>query len=153
MTDQEEGYIHFVSCIASLNTAWRLINIIKVERDNPLIGPAFRYALVEYSKPYSESRGSGRKRRLDTSCIPPDTLDLHKRVTDSRDQVHAHSDLKLMDAKLYVHEVQGQRITGIVQNFITGVEELPNIEEIQKLIEGTLDNMYAKEKVLAAALP
>ena len=58
-----------------------------------------------------------------------------------------------MDAKLYVHEVQGQRFTRIVQNTITGVEELPNIERIQKLIEGALDNMYAKEKVLAAALP
>ena len=58
-----------------------------------------------------------------------------------------------MDAKLYVHEVEGQRFTGIVQNIITGVEELPNIEKIQKLIEGTLDNMYAKEKILEATLP
>lgn len=152
MTDQEEEFVHFVSCIASLNNAWRLINIIKAESGNLLVGPAFRYALVEYSKPYRDSRGSGRKRRLDTSCIPTDMLALHERVTDSRDQVHAHSDLTVMDAKLYVHEVQEQRFTGIVQNTITGVEELPNIKRIEKLIEGTLDNMYAKEKVLAAAL-
>ena len=152
MTDQEEEFVHFVSCIESLNNAWRLINIIKTDRGNPLIGPAFRYALVEYSKPYRESRGRGRKRRLDASCIPTDMLALHERGTDSRDQVHAHSDLTVMDAKLYVHEVQGQRFTGIIQNIITGVEELPNIERIQKLIEGTLDNMYAKEKILAAAL-
>jgi hypothetical protein len=153
MTDQEEEFVHFVSCIASLNNAWRLINSIKSESGNPLVGPAFRYALVEYSKPYRESRGNRRKRRLDTSCIPTDMLALHERITNSRDQVHVHSDLTLMDAKLYVHEVEGQRFTGIVQNIITGVEELPNIEKIQKLIEGTLDNMYAKEKILEAALP
>jgi hypothetical protein len=152
MTDQEKEFVHFVSCIESLNNAWRLINVIKAERDNPLVGPAFRYALIEYSKPYRESRGSGRKRGLDTSCIPADMLALHKRLTDSRNQVHAHSDLTVMDAKLYVHEVQGQRFTGIVQSRITGVEELSNIEEIQELIESTLDNMYAKEKVLEAAL-
>ena len=64
MTDQEEEFVHFVSCIASLNNAWRLINSIKSESGNRLVGPAFRYALVEYSKPYRESRGSRRKRRL-----------------------------------------------------------------------------------------
>lgn len=153
MTDQEEEFVHFVSCIASLNNAWRLINRIKAESGNPLVGPAFRYALVEYSKPYRESRSRRRKRRLDTSCIPTDMLALHERITNSRDQAHAHSDLTIMDAKLYVHEVQGQRFAGIVQNIITGVEELPNIEEIQKLIEGTLDNMYAREKIIEAALP
>jgi len=57
-----------------------------------------------------------------------------------------------MNAKLYIHEVQGQHFTGIVQNRITGFEELPNIEEIHRLIEGTLDNMYAKEEILEAAL-
>ena len=49
MTDQEEEFVHFVLCIASLNNSWRLINIIKAESGNLLVGPAFRYALVEYS--------------------------------------------------------------------------------------------------------
>jgi len=152
MTDQEEEFVHFVSCIESLNNAWRLINRVKAERGNPLIGPAFRYALVEYSKPYRGSRCNGRERRLGISYIPEDMLALHKRITDSRDQVQAHSDLTVMNAKLYIHEVQGQHFTGIVQNRITGFEELPNIEEIHRLIEGTLDNMYAKEEILEAAL-
>ncbi|MBY0248712.1 MAG: hypothetical protein K2Q17_13695 [Nitrospiraceae bacterium] len=154
MTDQEEEFVHFVSCIESLNNAWRLINIIKAQSSNPLVGHAFRYALVEYSKPYRESRvnSTRRKRRLDRSCIPKDMLALHERITNLRDQVLTHSDLTVMDAKLYVHKVQGQCFTGIVQNIITGVEELPNIEKILKLIEGTLDNMYTKEKELEAAL-
>ncbi len=79
--------------------------------------------------------------------------ELHKRIIDSRDQIHAHSDLAVMDAKLYVHESQGVRFSTILQNVITGVEEFKNIDEIQKLIESTLENMYEKEKLLEAKLP
>lgn len=154
MTDQEEEFVHFVSCIASLNNAWRLINVIKGEIGNPLVGAAFQYVLIEYSKPYRESRSdSGKKRRLDTSYVPQARLALHKRLTDSRDQINAHSDLTVMNARLYVTEIQGRRFSSIVQNIITGVEELKNLGEIQLLIEGTLENMYVKEKALEAALP
>jgi hypothetical protein len=58
-----------------------------------------------------------------------------------------------MEAKLNIREIQGQRFTSICQNNVTGVEELPNIDEIQVLIERTLDNMYVKVKVLENALP
>lgn len=154
MTDQEEEFVHFVSCIESLNKAWRLINVIKGEIGNPLVSAAFQYVLIEYSKPYRESRSdSGKKRRLDTSCVPQARLALHKRLTDSRDQINAHSDLTVMNARLYVTETQGRRFSSIVQNIITGVEELKNLGEIQLLIEGTLENMYVKEKALEAALP
>lgn len=155
MTKQEEEFIHFVSCIECLNRVWRLISTIKAAQRSPLVGFAFRFALVEYSKPYNASRGTVKdKHKLDTSCIPPDLLAVHTRIVNSRDQVHAHSDLTVMKAKLYISETQGkQRFTAIVQNIITGVEELPNIDEIQVLIERTLDNMYIKEKVLENALP
>jgi len=157
MIEQEEKFIHFVSCIKWLNNTWRLLNTIKNEKDNPLVAPAFPFALIEYSKPYRQSRGITRKNVkgfiLGTMYIPLKLLALHERITNSRDQVHAHSDLTVMDAKLYVHEFKGQRYTVIPQNFITGGEELSNIDEIIGLIEATLDNMYVKEKELENALP
>jgi hypothetical protein len=71
MTEQEEEFIHFVLCIEYPNRAWNLINTIKVAESGPLVGFAFRFALVEYSKPYNTSRGTvKKKRKLDTSCIP-----------------------------------------------------------------------------------
>ena len=153
MTEQEEEFIHFVLCIECLNRVWRLMNTIKDAQSSSLVGFAFRFALVEYSKPYNSSRGTfKKKRKLDTSCIPPDLLALHTRIVNSRDQIHAHSDLTVMDAKLYISEIQGKRFTTISRNIVTGVEELPNIDEIQVLIERTLDNMYIKEKVLENAL-
>lgn len=152
MTEQEEQFVHFTSCISSLNNAWLIINKIKEQKDNPLFGPAFRFALIEYSKPYRQSYGLKRW-KLDDSYVPDEMKALHKRITDARDQVHAHTDLTVLGAKLYVKETEGHRFSGIVQNKISGLEELSNIDDIKKLIEGTLDNMYIKKKELEAALP
>ena len=58
-----------------------------------------------------------------------------------------------MAAKLSVHESMGQRFSLIVQTAITGLEELPNLDEVIALIEATLDSMYIEEKVLEDALP
>jgi hypothetical protein len=155
MTEQEERYVHFVSCISALNNAWRLICSIKEQQglSNSLIGAAFRYALIEYSKPYTESRGTVKKKwRLDTTHVPQDMQDLHKRITDARDQVHAHSDLTVMDAKILMNEIRDMPPL-ISQNIISGLEELKNIDAIQRLIEATLENMYEEEKRLVPQLP
>ena len=153
MTEQEEHFIHFTSSVAWLNTAWCLLQLIREQSGNSLIGPAFRFALIEYCKPYKLSKGAIKWFKLDTKFIPNNLLPLHKRIVDSRDQVHAHSDLTIMEAKLSVYVFMGQRYSLVVQNRITGVEELPNLAEVIALIEGTLDNMYVEEKILEAALP
>lgn len=153
MTEQEEHFIHFSACVVWQNNAWRLLQAVRDQPTNPLIGPAFRFALIEYSKPYKLSRGVLKPRKLDTRFIPPDLLTLHQRIIDSRDQIHAHSDLTIMEAKLSVHEFMGQRYTLIAQNKISGTEELPKLAEVIALIEATLDSMYVEEKLLEAALP
>jgi hypothetical protein len=78
--------------------------------------------------------------------------DLHKRITDARDQVHAHSDLTVMDAKILMNEIRDMPPL-ISQNIISGLEELKNIDAIQRLIEATLENMYEEEKRLVPQLP
>ena len=153
MTEQEEQYIHFVSCTTWLNNAWSLLKTIQQQTGNSLIGPAFRFALIEYCKPYKQSHGVNRKFSLDSTHIPAAHLALHKQLLKSRDQVHAHSDLTVMDAKLSVHESQGHRYTLIAQNRVTGVEDLPKLEEVAALIEATLDNMYLHVKQLENGLP
>ena len=153
MTEQEEYFVHFASCIIWLNNAWRLLNTIHTQPKNPLSGSAFRFALIEYCKPYKLSHGNNKKFKLDTSLIPKELVPLHERIIASRDQIHAHSDLTVMDARLHVHEFMGQRYTLIPQNIIDTTEEFPNLQEIVTLIEATLDNMYIQVKVLEAQLP
>jgi hypothetical protein len=160
MTEQEEKYVHFVSCINDLNNAWRLLQEIKLCKGNPLVSAAFQFALIEYSKPFkvsfgtvSNPRGKPITHKLGESHIPIKYIDLHKRIIDARDKIHAHSDLTVMEAKLYVKNSPHGKIVGAVQNKIYGTEELSNIDAIIDLIEQSLDSMYVEVKRLEAALP
>ncbi len=116
MTEQEEQYLYFVSCINALNNAWRLLQEIKRCKRNSLVGAAFQFALIEYSKPYIvsfgtvlNSKGKSIPRKLDESHIPATHIQLHKRIIDARDQIHSHSDLTVMEAKLYVKSSPQER--------------------------------------------
>jgi len=99
MTQQEEQYVHFVSCTDSFNSAWRILHEIKVSPGNSLIGAAFQFAIIEYAKPYTISFGISGRHKLDDRYVPSAHRDLHKRLIDTRNQILAHADLTVMDAK------------------------------------------------------
>mgnify|MGYP001545616727 CR=1 FL=1 len=147
MTELEEEFIHFRLCIDRLNSAWLILNAVKSNSGNPLAGPAFRYALVEYSTSYRLSRGQVNKKgwKLGTSFIPPEFLGLHNRILDSRDQTHAHTDLTVLEPRPYFTAIDGEHKIRIVQNRIHGLEELTNLDSIIEMIEGTLTKMYERE--------
>jgi hypothetical protein len=152
MSIQEEQYIHFVASMENLNHAWLVLKEIKKCGGHPLISPAFQFALVEYAKPYRQSYGELRRHKLDGRHVPPQHLDLHNRLLAARDRVHAHSDLTVMEAKLYVANTSHGLHASIVQNVIHRTEELSNIDAIIDLIEKTLDSMYVEAKQLEAGL-
>ena len=66
--------------------------------------------------------------------------------------MHAHADLTILEAKLYLTETQGAPSVIISGNNIHGLEELSNIDGIIRLIEGTLDNMYAEQDIRVRTL-
>jgi hypothetical protein len=161
MTYQEEQYVHFVSSIGKLNNAWRILREIKLHGDHPLVGPAFQFALIEYSKPYTVSYGTEldakgkpkHKHLLDEKYIPGNHRALHSRLLTARNKIHAHDDLNVKEAKLHVAKTGHGKFVGTVQNIIYGSEELSNIDDIIDLIELTLDSMYVEAERLKAALP
>lgn len=160
MTKQEEEYVHFVSCIDDLNNAWRTLNEIKNHIGHSLVAPAFQFALIEYSKPYRtsygvalNSKGKLLQHKLDDSRVPSTYIDLHNRLLAARDQIHAHSDLSVREAKLYIAQSPHGRHASIVQNVIHGAQELPNIDLIIDLIDQTLVKMYAEVEILEDKLP
>lgn len=154
MNQQEEQYIHFASCIENLNKAWTVLQEIKESKGNSLIWAAFQFALIEYAKPYTNSRGVVLKNyKLDEVFIPATHLELHQRILNSRNQINAHSDLTVKEAKLHVAQMQSEKFVGVVQKVIYGTEELVNIAKIIYLIEKTLENMYVEENRLKALLP
>lgn len=161
MTEEEERFVHLVSCIRDLNSAWRLLNEIKRSKERtPLVGAAFQFALIEYSKPYRsshgfalDSKGKQLRYKLDERHVPEQFRPLHQNILKRRDQIHAHSDLTIREAKLFVAQAPGRKIATIVQNKFHGTEEFRRLDEIVSLIEGTLDSLYNEEKQLEAQLP
>ena len=71
---------------------------IKKQEGNNLIAPAFKFALIEYSKPYKISRGvKKRSYKLDSRYVPSKYHELHLRIIETRDQILAHADLRLCE--------------------------------------------------------
>ena len=142
MNDDEEKYVHFISCVDDLNNAWRILQLVKKRKNNSLKHIAFKFALIEYSKPYLRSDGMFGKYKLDKSFVPPEHLALHGRILDARNKFLAHSDLTIRDAQLYVTPSSFGKFVGIVQNVIHGSEEFGNIDYVIDLTEKTLLKMY-----------
>lgn len=89
-----------------------------------------------------------RRHRLDIDYIPVEFHELHYRVINSRDQIHAHTDLTVLDAKIFITQLEGRPSFCTTLNYINDGEMLMNIDQIILMIEGTLSNMYIKEKEL-----
>ncbi|XOF34259.1 MAG: hypothetical protein ACL93V_02900 [Candidatus Electrothrix sp. YB6] len=161
MTPARDYFVFFRESIWHLNTAWRILKEIKTGAGTPiLVNAAFQFALIEYCKPYKHSygniknaKGKLNQHQLDQNCIPPEYLSLHQRIIDARDQIHAHGDLTVLYAKVYVEESPYGKIAGYVRNVVHGTEELENIDSIIDLIEQTLDSMYEEEEKLKQKLP
>ena len=161
MTEKEEKYNHLESCMQDLNKAWTILQTIKTKNDQtPFVGYAFELALIVYSKPYKvsygtllDSKNKPIKYKLDEKYIPNFHLDLHSRILKARDQIHAHSDLTVQEAKLYVSKIGNEKIFTIVQNKILATQEFENIDGIIDLIEKTLDNLYLEIDLLKTEIP
>ena len=155
MSEAHEAHLHLLVCIDRLNDARQTLEAIVANPGSPLIGPAFRYALVEYATAFTRSDGQIKKhRRLPDSVVPIEHIALHGRVVSARHSIHAHADLKVLDAALHVAHINGENYVSRVQNHITGLEELPQLEAVVAMVEAVLENLYklheASERNIAA---
>ena len=141
MHPSNEEFLHFDICLDRLQSAWKTLTTIKQHQGHPLVVPSFRFALVEYAAPYTRSDGEHKRYSLDTHYVPPEFMDLHRRLVSSRHQVHAHSDLTVLEASVTFIDLPDQRLVTTVQNYGQEVEELDNIDEIILLLEATLRGM------------
>ena len=159
MTDAHEAHLHILVCMDRLNAAWNTLLQIQASPDQPLVGPAFRYALVEYATAFTRSDSPSKKRRtLSRSLVPGSHSALHQRLIDARNSIHARADLTILEAQLEVHLVAVEKQIGCVQNFIHGLEELKNLPEVIGLVEAVLSNLYvehdqSKRRIAALYLP
>ena len=150
----EQRLLEMGQCEVNLQASWKIMRAVKANRgtaDAILLGAAFRYGLIEYSKSFRNSRSIGKDQKgrpisfkLDGRFTPGDQVELHKRILSDRDQVHAHSDLNPLDPRIHASESFGVRFVGRSHNTIYGTELLTEIDSIISLIERTLDNLQAE---------
>jgi len=156
MKTQEEIYIHYLESIQKLNNSWNILREIKRKRiKGYILTAAFQFALIEYSKPFLRSEGNCTKEgnRREQYCIDfPKTLieysKLHSEIILNRNKIFAHDDLTVKEAKVSIGVINGKKDIGYISNYIHGLELFPRIDEIIKLIEKVLDNMYKYQREL-----
>ena len=153
LTSGEEHFHHLATCISRLHSALETLRTIKTASpDNPLISPAFRFALVEYASPFTRSDGQLEKYTLDDKYVPPEYLDLHKRIVTARHTVHAHSDLTIMSAQFKAIGTQANPAADIRGTYVDELKELPNIDQIITLLNESIHNMYVDRDAQLKAL-
>lgn len=141
MTIEDEDFIHYIECIDCLNRAWSVLKDIEaLETKGAISAAAYRYALIEYAKPYTQSRGDLRKRRkLSHPELTPEQIALHQQIIGLRDQVLAHCDLTVKQANLHLTETAGIP-SYIISSSI--IDSLPPIRSVIDLLEQSLTLMY-----------
>ncbi len=142
LTAPEEKFHHLVTCISRLHSALETLRTIKAcSPDNPLIPPAFRFALVEYATAFTNSRGQLGKHKLDSRYVPPHSIDLHERIVSSRDQVHAHSDLTIMNAEFKATGTKANPTAEMRGEYVDELKEFQNLDQIATLISESIHSM------------
>ena len=146
MTADEETYVHYTECIYSLNRAWSILcDLRAIERKVSIHAAAFRFALIEYAKPYTRSYGVFRCKRdgyiLPSPNVAADLLTLHRQILDLRNTFLAHTDLTIKEAAVCVALIHGHKHVTVGCNIDPA---LPAIEDVISLIERTLDLMYVE---------
>lgn len=153
LSTSEERFLHLATCISRLHSALETLRAIKASPpDNPLIPAAFQFALVEYASPFTRSDGQHKKYVLDERHVPPQHLDLHKRVVKARHQIHAHTDLTIMNAKLQATGTKARPAAEVQGTYIDELKELSNIDQIVELINESVLSMYVDRDAQLTAL-
>ena len=81
-------------------------------------------------------------------------MELHSQLMHDRDKIHAHTDLSVLDPKLVdINKISGITYTLITKNVDLRFEKIKKIDDIIKMIKGTLDNihmfrLYTEEQIL-----
>jgi hypothetical protein len=136
MEPHHEEFHHLVTC------ALAVLRTIRDVSEHPLAAPAFRYALVEYATPYTRSDGqSGRRFELNNRFVPPEFIELHRRILTARNQIHAHADLRPMQARLTISQAPPGPSISILSRYIDELAEMANLSKVIDLVEGTITNM------------
>ncbi|WP_115718933.1 hypothetical protein [Gallaecimonas mangrovi] len=142
----DEEYVHYQESITSLNRAWRtLCELESTPPGSAIWSAAYRMVIVEYCKPFTISQINISERyKLPLPSVTDKCEKFHSRLLELRNQVMAHSDLGVLDAKVYYEQSAEFRAPVIVQN---NIDNCPSVSDIKNQVEAVLDALYQQETV------
>ncbi len=116
----DEAYIHFQECINDLISSLKIMD----ELEGAVIcatiwNAAYQKALIDYAKPFKQSRGKDERRipPLPFPLTPAADFKFHEKLLKLRDTFLAHNDLSEdKDAKLFVNVNAGPPLPVIISN-------------------------------------
>ena len=139
-----EEYVHYQESLTSLNRAWQTIcELESIEPKGAIWSAAYRMTLIEYCKPFKNSNANSKKLKIDGLIFDEEKDKLHKKILYLRDKVLAHSDIDILEAKIYYDKNAVHPIPLISTNI---EPNMPKLSEIRKLIEFVLDELYKKQE-------
>lgn len=137
----DEEYVHFQESITSLNRAWRtLCELENAPSGNAIWSAAYRMVIVEYCKPFTISQiNRSERHKLPLPSLTDDCNNFHARLLELRNQVMAHSDLSVLDAKVCYDQTTEFPVPIIAKNVLGN---LPSVSEMKNQVEAVLDALY-----------
>jgi len=109
-TQEEEKYGSMRLAREDIENAIRLLNRARTETDTTIKSVIVRYCIIEYAKPFKESKGVFQKKfiPLDKTSVFPTGNSDHEVLITERDQRIVHSDITAYNPTLhYCPEVDG----------------------------------------------
>jgi len=122
----EEKYVFYNFAIADLDEASGCLDAIKQYKRGLTSKTMVKYAIIAYSRPFSECRGIDNKKKhpLGIKVVPKNHRNLHNKLLGYRNRIIAHTDLDFRNPKLVKYGMMIKR----------EVDYLSLVGEIQVLI-------------------
>jgi hypothetical protein len=140
LMNHSEVFLHTQNCFDDFNDSRNVLREIRKSSNETLRNAAFKYAVIAYCRAYTSSKGQhDGPRRLDKKYIPHGFYDLHQELLGNRHKIYAHTDRDLLEAKLKVTDLGGQKLPVRTQNVIYPLNLMVRIDEIIELAEKTMD--------------
>jgi len=130
-----ETFVHLDNSIDDLNDARdTLVAVLDAEKGRLSRG-AYKYGLIAYCRPFTNSKGPEKLLSLTNECVPGELLGLHKRILELRHKILAHTDSDIQNNELHLDDIGGRRHVAISSNILDSTELYSRVDEIIALIE------------------
>jgi len=137
-----EVFLHTQNCFNDFNDSRNVLRAVGQSSNEILRNAAFKYAVIAYCRAYTSSKGKqSGSMTLDKKYIPSGFYDLHTQLLGNRHKIYAHTDRDILEAKLQVSDISGQKLPMRTQNVIYPLNLMTRIDEIIDLVEKTMDEI------------